>query len=95
MKRLLSTIAVLGAMTTMASADSLEQTLMKIEKQADQCIQAQNCTQFVMANPLQIEVMGNPAHVKKLLSGCPMGSVCYSLSARVSQKVIQSIQYIK
>ena len=78
-----------------AQAESLETVLKSIEARADTCIAQNDCTSFAMKNPFLSEVMSNQKFVQDLIHRCTMGTECYSLSMRVSQKYMETINYIK
>ncbi len=93
MKKIILGLIFLGLMTTLAKAD-LKSDLNAISKEAEACIEKQDCTEFILKNDMAIKIMGNEDYVIQL-NNCNPGTKCYAWISKAGALTMQAIQYLK
>tara|TARA_B100000214_G_C23725336_1_gene516240 strand:+ start:293 stop:634 length:342 start_codon:yes stop_codon:yes gene_type:complete len=71
-----------------AQADLITE-LKNISAEAQLCIEAEDCEDFMMSNPMLVKVLGNPDYVEELLD-CNIGTKCYAHLSHATGMVFQA-----
>ena len=71
-----------------AQADLITE-LKNISAEAQQCIEAEDCEDFILSNPMLVKVLGNPDYVEELLD-CNIGTKCYAHMAHATGMISEA-----